>query len=115
MSQTAHAHADSDGDGFGDACDLCPGFDDALDSDSDGVPDGCDNCPNTSNPGQADSDGIGDACCCLINRGNANYDILDKANVADVSYLVPGCLVFQVARRRVAKRKLMPMAIQKRR
>jgi|GEM_PF-1838624 len=40
---------DSDGDGFGDACDTCPGGDDAIDSDLDGVPDDCDSCPNSVN------------------------------------------------------------------
>ncbi len=36
---------DSDGDDVGDACDICPGFDDNLDSDGDGIPNGCDPCP----------------------------------------------------------------------
>ena len=35
---------DGDGDGSGDACDLCPGYDDFADSDGDTVPDGCDRC-----------------------------------------------------------------------
>ncbi|MCP3935212.1 MAG: DUF11 domain-containing protein [Actinomycetia bacterium] len=32
-------------DGVGNACDICPGFDDTADADSDGVPDDCDTCP----------------------------------------------------------------------
>lgn len=36
--------ADTDGDGVGDACDICPGFDDGVDTDGDGIPDGCDAC-----------------------------------------------------------------------
>ena len=43
------AQDDADGDGFGDACDRCPGSDDAVDDDNDGVPDGCDNCTLCSN------------------------------------------------------------------
>ncbi len=56
--------ADGDGDGLGDACDRCPGSDDAIDTDADGLPDGCDNCPAIFNPEQADSDrdGRGDGC-----------------------------------------------------
>ena len=62
--QTDEGQADSDGDGYGDSCDVCPGFDDAIDGDSDGVPDGCDNCSSAPNAGQADSDGdgYGDSC-----------------------------------------------------
>jgi len=55
---------DSDGDGFGDACDICPGFDDNADQDSDGVPDGCDNCPALANSGQEDNDGDSDGDVC---------------------------------------------------
>jgi len=57
---------DGDSDGAGDACDICPGFDDAIDTDEDGVPDGCDNCPNDSNPNQTDSDSdtYGSNCDC---------------------------------------------------
>lgn len=55
---------DGDGDGVGDACDLCPGFDDLIDADLDGIPDGCDNCPGVANAGQEDldEDGVGDVC-----------------------------------------------------
>jgi len=55
---------DADGDGFGDACDLCPGFDDLIDGDGDITPDGCDNCPVAYNPDQADDDAddIGNVC-----------------------------------------------------
>jgi hypothetical protein len=30
------------------ACDLCPGFDDAIDDDADGIPNGCDPCTNVA-------------------------------------------------------------------
>lgn len=80
---------DADGDGVGDECDICPGFDDLADGDLDGVPDGCDNCPVNANSDQedSDSDGIGDACCCIGIRGNADGDILDKTNIADLTFL----------------------------
>lgn len=39
---------DADADGAGDACDLCPGFNDNLDGDSDGIPDDCDVCPDVT-------------------------------------------------------------------
>jgi HYR domain/SdrD B-like domain/PA14 domain/Thrombospondin type 3 repeat len=55
---------DADRDGVGDACDLCPGFNDRADVDGDGLPDCLDNCPNAYNPDQADADadGRGDVC-----------------------------------------------------
>lgn len=54
--------ADSDGDGTGDACDICPGFDDSADADGDGVPDGCDQCPGADDLADADGDGVADGC-----------------------------------------------------
>jgi len=68
---------DSDGDGVGDACDLCPGYDDLADVDGDGAPDACDNCPDVANSGQADADGdgIGDACdTCTDSDGDGFGD-----------------------------------------
>jgi hypothetical protein len=55
---------DTDGDGYIDACDQCPGEDDAADTDGDDAPDCLDNCPADANPQQQDSDddGYGDAC-----------------------------------------------------
>lgn len=53
---------DSDSDGLGDACDVCPGYDDNLDEDTDGVPDGCDVCPGYDDNLDADGDGIPDDC-----------------------------------------------------
>lgn len=55
---------DTDLDGVGDACDVCPGFDDHDDPDEDGVPTGCDNCPEDANPAQenSDTDRFGDRC-----------------------------------------------------
>ena len=53
---------DSDGDGVDDACDICPGFDDALDSNTDGIPDGCDVCSGFDDSLNGDSDGIPDGC-----------------------------------------------------
>ena len=62
------------------------------DSDGDHIADLCDNCPDTPNQDQADSngDGIGDACegCCHGIRGNANNAPEERANIADVTYLV---------------------------
>src|SRR5690606_27158191 len=57
---------DTDGDGVPDACDRCPGFDDAIDLDGDGVPDQCDNCVDIPNASQRDQDGdsYGEACDC---------------------------------------------------
>ena len=45
---------DSDADGFGDACDLCPGYDDNLDADGDGI-------PNCNDGDDTDGDGFTDA------------------------------------------------------
>lgn len=69
---------DDDFDGIGNACDRCPGFDDALDADLDTHPDDCDNCPATSNISQADTDGdgIGDVCdvCPFGEFDDEDYD-----------------------------------------
>ncbi|MBN2495693.1 MAG: thrombospondin type 3 repeat-containing protein [Deltaproteobacteria bacterium] len=60
---------DSDGDNFGDACDNCPGTDNAsqIDSDGDGAGDACDTCTAVPDPRpdceeDADCVGAGDAC-----------------------------------------------------
>jgi len=85
---------DSDGDGVGDACDLCPGFDDKIDLDGDKVPDGCDNCPKDYNPGQEDSNGnnVGDVCegCCHGRVGDANgsNEPTDEITLGDIMLLV---------------------------
>ncbi len=77
---------------MGDACDLCPGYDDLADGDADGVPDSCDNCPDTYNPSQTDTDGdgVGDACegtsCCLL-RADINHDGVGP-DISDLVYLV---------------------------
>jgi hypothetical protein len=52
---------DADADGYGDACDICPGFNDNQDADADGVPDGCDLCPGTAAGDPVDSDGCSTA------------------------------------------------------
>ncbi|MEZ5360208.1 MAG: thrombospondin type 3 repeat-containing protein [Candidatus Zixiibacteriota bacterium] len=68
---------DSDGDGVGDACDICPGYDDLADFDGDTVPDSCDNCPEIANLNQDDfdGDGIGDECdTCTDSDGDGFGD-----------------------------------------
>lgn len=109
--------ADSDGDGFGDACDVCEGYNDLIDGDNDGVPDGCDicpdfndrldndgdgyadqcdNCPQTPNPDQTDTDQDGrgdlcDACCGMYTSGysgNINCSSDGKRNLADIIRLI---------------------------
>ena len=42
VAGTLATDSDGDGDGVPDACDICPGGDDALDTDGDGIPDFCD-------------------------------------------------------------------------
>jgi hypothetical protein len=95
---------DSDGDGVGDACDLCPGFDDNIDFDDDGVPDACDNCRLVNNPDQLDGNGdcpeppyasdpkCGDAClgCCVGRVGDANGqgDYPNEVTLADIMLMV---------------------------
>jgi hypothetical protein len=70
---------DADGDRVGDACDVCPGSDDAIDGDRDGIPSGCDNCRFVSNSEQldADDDGIGDACECGDVTGDGHVNTAD--------------------------------------
>jgi len=77
---------DGDADGVPDGCDMCPGFDDKTDVDEDGYPDECDNCPDEYNPGQEDanSNGTGDVCDWIC--GDANGDA--SSNILDVSYIV---------------------------
>jgi hypothetical protein len=53
---------DADDDGAGDACDICPGFDDNVDTDGDGVPDGCDVCASGDDDEDTDGDGVPNAC-----------------------------------------------------
>jgi hypothetical protein len=53
---------DTDGDGVGDACDACPGWDDAADADLDYTPDGCDLCPGADDGDDIDGDGVPAAC-----------------------------------------------------
>jgi hypothetical protein len=79
---------DTDEDGVGDACDLCPGYDDHDDFDSDSVPDSCDNCPDKYNPLQEDSDqdGVGDSCACDCQPGEMNGDGI--VNIFDITGLI---------------------------
>jgi hypothetical protein len=91
---------DADGDEVGDACDVCPGFDDNLDTDNDGVPDGCDGCPNDqfkTDPGlcgcgvadtDTDADGVPD-CNDICAGFDDNVDT-DADGVPDVCDLCPG-------------------------
>ncbi len=75
---------DSDGDGIGDACDICPGFNDNANADSDGIPDGCDNCPNDNNLDQLDTDGdlLGDVC----DPDDDDDGILDTSDNCPLNY-----------------------------
>ncbi len=79
---------DADGDSAPDACDLCPGFDDNVDADSDGVPDGCDLCPGFDDAIDADTDGVPDGCdLCPGFDDNADAD---SDGVPDGCDLCPG-------------------------
>ncbi|MCK4607493.1 MAG: thrombospondin type 3 repeat-containing protein [candidate division Zixibacteria bacterium] len=80
--------ADGDNDGVGDACDVCPGFDDNSDGDGDTFPDSCDNCPNLFNLYQADIDldGVGDLCDNCPTTSNPEQSDVDSdghGNVCD--------------------------------
>jgi hypothetical protein len=83
---------DDDADGVPNGCDICLGFDDAADGDSDGVPNGCDNCPSSHNPGQedGDSDGIGDVCegACCTGSSTGNADCTGIIDIGDVTELI---------------------------
>jgi hypothetical protein len=87
---------DSDHDGYGDACDLCMGFDDTQDSDGDGIPDGCDYvCGDANGDEQVN---IGDAVFIIayvfkggpppepLCPGDANGD--GQVNIGDAVYLI---------------------------
>ena len=79
---------DSDGDDVGDACDICPGFDDNADADADGVPDGCDICAGFDDNADADSDGVPDGCdICAGYDDNVDTDF---DGVPDGCDLCPG-------------------------
>ncbi len=80
--------ADADGDGQGDACDACPGFDDAADVDGDGVPDGCDICIGSDDTLDTDADGVPDGCD-LCPGGNDAADA-DTDGVPDGCDKCPG-------------------------
>ena len=57
---------DTDDDGVGDACDLCPGYDDNLDADQDGI-------PNCIDDDDTDGDGFTDAEEVLCNSDPADF------------------------------------------
>ncbi len=83
------AGVDSDSDGIPDVCDECPN-DPLNDPDEDGICNSTDNCPKRYNPAQNDSDndGVGDLCCCQYRRGNVDFDVDNKTDIADLMYLV---------------------------
>ncbi|MCA9493061.1 MAG: VCBS repeat-containing protein, partial [Myxococcales bacterium] len=63
------SRADADQDGYGDACDLCLGWDDSGDVDGDGLCGDVDVCPYQANPLQADADGDGTGNACDVCPG----------------------------------------------
>jgi hypothetical protein len=69
---------DSDGDNVCNSVDNCAFFPnpDQADRDGDRIGDACDNCPTVPNPDQADSDfdGVGDACTNRAPVANAGLD-----------------------------------------
>jgi hypothetical protein len=60
-------------DGVGDACDVCPGFDDTADIDNDGVPDGCDVCRWNDDTIDTDNDGVPQGCDTCIDTDGDGY------------------------------------------
>lgn len=79
---------DSDSDSVGDACDLCPGFDDALDDDFDSMPNDCDVCPGGDDFLDTDGDGIPNFCD-ICSSGDDSTDA-DSDGIADACDLCPG-------------------------
>lgn len=80
------SQSDSDSDDIGDACDICPGFDDMADADNDGVPDGCDNCPdvyNAPNVARVDCNLDGDTLDLLKGEGVGDQCDRDEDGVGD--------------------------------
>ena len=75
---------DSDGDSNGDACDLCPGFDDNFDDDGDTVPNDCDACPGFDDLADADTDGFADGCDNCPDVSNLDQNDSDVDGVGDL-------------------------------
>ena len=74
---------DTDGDAVPDGCDLCAGFDDAADADGDSVPDGCDQCAGHNDLADADSDTVPDGCDNCVDRGNPGQEDTDGNGSGD--------------------------------
>ncbi len=75
--------SDSDGDGNGDACDICPDFDDYQDTDEDTVPDGCDLCPGFDDSADVDADSIPDICDNCLFEPNPDQADSDSDGLGD--------------------------------